>query len=395
MANPARRRGNLAEVFLAALKLGATSFGGPVAHLGYFREEYVSQKKWLDDKEFADLVALCQFLPGPASSQVGIGVGWLRARFPGAVAAWLGFTLPSALLLISFAWAVQAADLLDAGWIQGLKIAAVAIVAQAVYGMGKSIVTDGKSALIALVSACVVLFWRDAQAQLLVIAAAGLFGWLALRKTRAQNEVAAIGGKKERTKGIAALTVFFALLVALPLLVRIDDCQIVHMFDSLYRTGALVFGGGHVVLPLLQSGTVSSGWLSEQQFLAGYGAAQAVPGPLFAFAAYIGMMMNGWAGAALATIAIFLPGFLLVIGVLPFWNVLRRKAGAQAALRGINASVVGILLAALYDPVWSTSIHTNGDFALALAAFFVLVLFKRPPWVAVLLCAVGGWLLHV
>jgi chromate transporter len=374
-------------------RLGLTSFGGPVAHLGYFREEYVTRRRWVDERSYADLVALCQLLPGPASSQVGIALGVLRAGLPGGVAAWLGFTLPSAVAMVAFAYGVRAAGVGDAGWLHGLKIVAVAVVAQAVWGMARSLAPDRARATLALLAAMVSLVWPTAAAQVLIIAAAGTVGWRALPAAGVPPTVA-LPVPVSRRLAVGAWVVFGAMLVGLPLARRLAPGPALEVFDSFFRAGSLVFGGGHVVLPLLQAEVVPPGWVTNAQFVAGYGAAQAVPGPLFTFAAYLGAARaappNGAAGAALALVAIFLPSFLLVVGALPFWNELRRRAGFQAALAGINAAVVGLLLAALYRPVWTSAIAGPADFALALAAFGLLALWMWPPWLVVLFTAAGG-----
>jgi chromate transporter len=382
------------EVLRAATRLGLTSFGGPVAHLAYFREDYVVRRRWLDERTYADLVALCQFLPGPASSQVGIAVGILRAGLLGGLAAWIGFTLPSAILLVLFGLGIRGLDLTGAGWLHGLKIAAVAVVAQAVWGMARSLCPDRERATIAILAALAVSARPTAGGQVVVIVLAGLVG---VRLLTATTPAPASTGRVpvERPLAIAALAVFFVLLLGLPIVRYLAPSHPVAVFDSFYRAGSLVFGGGHVVLPLLQAAVVPPGWVSNEAFLAGYGAAQAVPGPLFTFAAYLGAVMqippSGWVGAALALAAIFLPSFLLVVGALPFWDALRARAGFQAALRGINAAVVGLLLAALYNPVWTSAITAPADFALALAAFGLLALWSAPPWLVVVLAAAGGW----
>ena len=377
------------EVLAAATRLGLTSFGGPVAHLGYFRQEYVERRRWVNEQTYVDLVALCQFLPGPASSQVGIAIGILRAGLLGGLAAWIGFTLPSALALVLFALGIRDLDLSSAGWLHGLKVAAVAVVAQAVWGMARTLCPDRERATIAMLAAVVLTAWSTAGTQVLVIVVAGFVGWRLLRDSTSlavPNVRAPIG----RRLGAVALVVFFALLVCLPVGRYLAPRSWIAVFDSFYRAGALVFGGGHVVLPLLQAEVVPPGWVSNEQFLAGYGAAQAVPGPLFTFAAYLGAVMNGWAGAALALGAIFLPAFLLVVGALPFWEVLRTRVSFQAALRGINAAVVGLLLSALYHPVWTSAIHAPADFALALASFGLLSFWRIPPWLVVAFAAAGG-----
>jgi chromate transporter len=391
------------EIFWVALRLGLTSFGGPIAHLGYFQQEYVIRRRWLDAESFADLVALCQFLPGPASSQVGITIGLRRGGPAGAVAAWLGFTLPSAIALVVFAYAVRGTSIIPAPFLHGLIVAAVAVVAQAVWTMSRTLAPDRSRGTIAVAAAMVALLWPVAVAPPLIIAVAGLVGWRLLPREGSPAHSSHDGGARQaawwRRPAILSLAAFVALLVLLPLLRQAVHAQAIALFDSFYRVGALVFGGGHVVLPLLQREVVPSGWVSQSQFLAGYGAAQAVPGPLFTFAAYLGAVMrqppNGWAGATLATLAIFLPSFLLVGGIMPFWDGLRRRANIQSALRGINAAVVGLLLAALYQPVWTGAMHSATDVVLALVAFSLLVLWKRPPWLAVLATAALSWLLSL
>ena len=377
-----------------ALRLGLISFGGPIAHIGYFREEYVARRKWLDERSYLDVVALCQFLPGPASSQVGIIVGMMRAGLPGGLAAWLGFTLPSAVALTLFALGVAAWDVGDAGWLRGLKIAAVVVVAQAVWSMSRSFAPDKWRATIAIAAAVVALVYPTAWTQLLIIAAAGIIGWRWLKHDGSPGQPAGLSAVIPRWLAVASLAAFALLLTALPLLRQVHPAHWLAMFDSFFRSGALVFGGGHVVLPLLQAEVVPPGWIDQPGFLAGYGAAQAVPGPLFTFSAYLGAASgpspNGVGGAALALAAIFLPAFLLVVGVLPFWDALRTRPGFQSALLGINAGVVGILLAALYNPVWTGAVKTPADFALAAAALALLTLWRAPPWVVVLFCAGGG-----
>lgn len=378
------------EITKVSAKLGLTSFGGPVAHLGYFRNEYVERRQWLDDRSYADLVALCQFLPGPASSQVGIGIGLMRGGWTGAVAAWLGFTLPSVLLMILFAYAVEGLGWADTGWVHGLKIAAVAVVAQAVLGMGRSLAPDRGRIAILFGAAITSLLWPSAWTQLLLLAAAGGLGWVLYRQNNGEpgpfSRVPI-----SRTAGAVALAMFGLLLVLPPVLRALLAWDTLALFDSFYRSGSLVFGGGHVVLPLLEREVVPAGWITQEQFIAGYGAAQAVPGPLFTFAAYLGTVANGWWGAIVATLAIFLPAFLLVIGVLPYWERIRRHAAARGMLAAVNAAVVGILLAALYNPVWTSSIHTSADFSLALASFALLVYGKLPPWMVVAFAALAGW----
>ncbi len=388
----------IAEVFGVFLKLGATSFGGPIAHLGYFREELVKRRQWIDETAYADLIALCQFLPGPASSQVGFSLGVLRGDgLFGGLAAWAGFTLPSALLLIAFAYGASAFNgpVAD-GLIHGLKLVAVAVVAQAVSGMARSLTPDRERASIAVVAIFLASFvggsfWQVAA--ILVGAAAGL---ILCRKgfvTGAGQLVFPIS----RRASTVALSVFLAMLVVPALLGGFFHSQGFALFDAFYRSGAFVFGGGHVVLPLLQAEVVNPGWVASNAFLAGYGAAQAVPGPLFTFAAYLGAVVqpapNGMLGAGIALVAIFLPGMLLVYGALPYWDGIRSRPFAQAAMRGTNAAVVGILGSALYDPVWTSAVGNSRDFALASAAFVLLTVWKTPPWIVVALTAVGGiWL---
>lgn len=390
-------RGSAIEVFLAFLKLGLTSFGGPVAHLGYFRAEFVERRRWLDDARYTDLVALCQFLPGPASSQVGIALGFGRAGWLGALAAWLGFTLPSAVALVVFAWGVTRwAALAQSGAVHGLKVVAVAVVAQAVWGMGKALCPDRARAGVAIVAALLVLAVPSALGQIAAIVAGGLVGRWGLQLGHlpvARHRAHGVG----RKAGAALLLSFVLLLVGLPLLAELAASPVLSAVSAFYRAGALVFGGGHVVLPLLQAGVVPNGWVTNDAFLAGYGAAQAVPGPLFTFAAYLGAVMasplGGWSGAAILLVAIFLPGFLLVLGALPFWESLRQRDGVQRAMAGVNAAVVGVLAAALYDPLWTSAIHTRADFGLALAAFGLLVVGRLSPvWVVLLAAAAGGLL---
>ena len=384
-------------VFKAFLKLGLTSFGGPIAHLGYFRDEFVSRRKWLDDRVYADLVALCQFTPGPTSSKVGIGIGLAKAGLPGALAAWLGFTLPSALALVLFAYGLEAsAGDLGAGWLHGLKVVAVAVVAQAVWGMARNLCPDAPRFTLAVTAAIIVMAWPTSTGQVAAIAVGGIvgYGWLGAKRDEAHVAMTIPVGK---STGTFCLVLFFALLVALPAAAAVFPDHTLALFESFYRAGSLVFGGGHVVLPLLQSAVVPPGWVSNDAFLAGYGAAQAVPGPLFTFAAYLGATMgpepSGWQGALLCLGAIFLPSFLLVIGVLPFWDGLRRYQAVRSALIGVNAAVVGLLLAALYHPVWTSAIKGPAEFALGLAAFALLVFWKLPPWLVVVLSALGGWAL--
>jgi chromate transporter len=394
-SNEKNSRGSVTDVFFTFLKLGLTSFGGPVAHLGYFHDEFVTRRKWLDARAYADLVALCQFLPGPASSQVGIGVGLSRAGIPGAIAAWLAFTTPSALALVLFGYGVTMyGDSMGTGALQGLKIVAVAVVAQAVWGMGRNLCPDANRATLAALAAIGVLAFPSPFVQIGVIAIGGLIGCLFL-KDESDADASALNFGVSRGLGIAALALFFAGLIGLPILSEAYSSQILAVTDSFYRSGSLVFGGGHVVLPLLQSEVVPSGWVSKDDFLAGYGATQAMPGPLFTFAAYLGTVMtgplNGVTGAIVCILAIFASSFLLVIGAAPFWESLRRLQAVRNALLGVNAAVVGLLLAALYDPVWTSAILSPHDFGLALAAFTLLTYWKTPPWLVVILTALAGW----
>ncbi|MFC0212233.1 chromate transporter [Paenibacillus chartarius] len=382
-------KGTVPEVLGASLMLGLTSFGGPIAHLGYFREEYVNRRKWLDEKSYADLVALCQFLPGPASSQVGISIGIMRAGLLGGIASWIGFTLPSAIALMLFALVLRGYDLGNAGWLHGLMIVAVAVVTQAVWGMARSLAPDRIRGTVAIVTAIITLLWPSAYGQLFIIVLAGLFGGLFLPKDNVPERPKIAFGISKRT-AIVSWCLFLGLLIGLPLLRQVSQSDWLAIFDSFYRVGSLVFGGGHVVLPMIQAEVVPPGWVTDSQFLAGYGAVQAVPGPLFTFSAYLGAVMNGWSGALVALLAMFLPSFLLVIGSLPFWDVIRNRPNFQSILKGINAAVVGILLAALYNPVWTSAIHNPYDFSLAIAAFGLLMLWKLPPWVVVLFSAVAG-----
>lgn len=394
-ADRTRPVGTSGEVFGVFLKLGLTSFGGPIAHLGYFRDELVVRRKWLDEKAYADLVALCQFLPGPASSQAGFALGLLRGGPLGAIAAFVAFTLPSAALMVLFAYGAAAfGGPVGGGIVAGLKIVAVAIVAQAVWGMARSLAPDRTRATIALLAVLVVTLAAGAAGQVLAIAAGGVAGLL-LCRSGVEAAAAPLAFPVSRRAGMASLALFVLLLAGLPL--AASAVPGVAVFDAFYRAGSLVFGGGHVVLPLLESEVVGRGWAGHDAFLAGYGASQAVPGPLFTFAAYLGAIASagpgGVAGATVALAAIFLPGFLLVVGVIPFWDRFRRMAGIQGLMRGANAAVVGILGAALYDPVFTTAVTDPRRFALALACFVLLMAWKAPPWIVVLVGAAGGVLL--
>ena len=378
------------EVLLVFLKLGLTSFGGPIAHLGYFRDEFVVRRRWLDERAYADLVALCQFLPGPASSQVGIAIGLSRAGYLGALAAWAGFTLPSALALVLFAYGVAAlGDALGSAWLHGLKIAAVAVVANAVLGMMRSLAPDKERATLAVAAGVMALMVPTSLGQIGAIALGALAG-MALIRGVATTGHASLPMSVSRGAGAAWLLVFFVLLIGLPVLAARSGGPSIALFDAFYRAGSLVFGGGHVVLPLLQAEVVPRGWLSNDAFLAGYGAAQAVPGPLFTFAAYLGAVIGGWPAAMLCLVAIFLPSFLLVAGALPFWETIRARPLAQSALCGVNAAVVGLLLAALYHPVWTAGITSAKDFALAVVAFLLLYAWQVTPWLVVVLSALGA-----
>jgi chromate transporter len=387
-------RGSALEVLRVFLRLGLTSFGGPVAHLGYFRTEFVERRRWLDEPAFADIVALCQFLPGPASSQVGISLGILRAGLPGALTAWLGFTTPSALAMILFGYGVTAfGDLSQAAWLHGLKIVAVAVVAQAVWGMARNLCPDRERATIAVGAAILALAVPAAAGQIGAIVAGGLVGWGVLRNG-APPPQAPLAIALPRPLSLVAALAFPVLLFGLPVLAAATPSHAIALFDSFYRSGALVFGGGHVVLPLLQAEVVPPGWVTNDDFLAGYGAAQAVPGPLFTFAAYLGTVMkavpNGWLGGLICLVAIFLPSFLLLIGALPFWDSLRRRPAVQSTLRGVNAAVVGLLLAALYKPVWTSAILAPADFAISIVAFLLLALWAVPPWLVVVFGALAA-----
>ena len=386
------------EVLLVALRLGLTSFGGPVAHIGYFRDEYVMRRRWLDDAAYADLVALCQMLPGPASSQVGIAVGMHRAGLPGGIAAWVGFTAPSAAALILFGSGVSAFDhLVVQGWLRGLKVVAAAVVAFALLGMARSLAPDARRATIAIAAAIAMLLWRTPLAQVLVIVIAAAAGRLLLQSVVPPAGAGAPNVRTGPSAAVVSLALFAVLLGGLPILRQFVTSEPLEVFDAFYRSGSLVFGGGHVVLPLLQAEVVPQGWVTGEQFIAGYGAAQAVPGPLFTFSAYLGTVMRGsvggWSGGLFTLLAIFLPSFLLVAGILPFWERLRTFRPLRAAIAGVGAAVVGLLLAALYDPVWVTAIRMPTDLALGLAAFAMLAWWRVPPWLVVVFGAAAGALL--
>lgn len=381
------------EILLVATRLGLTSFGGPIAHLGYFHEEYIRRRKWMDEKSYADLVALCQFLPGPTSSQVGIGIGVMRGGLFGGIISFLGFTLPSVIALILFALFLNTFGIEDSGWINGLKIVAVVVVAHAVIGMGKNFTPDIQRKTIALFAVIVTLIWQTAYTQIAVIFLAGIVGYFLFQQGKSGDENPAATFPISRRLGTICLSLFFGILILLPMLRTVTSSQWIALFDSFYRSGALVFGGGHVVLPLLEQEFVPVGWIREQEFLSGYGATQAVPGPLFTFAAYIGAVINGWQGGLFATFAIFLPAFLLILGTLPFWDALRKHSKIKGALMAVNASVVGILIAALYHPIWTSAVHSPVDFALTALLFSMLAFWKLPPWIVVSTGAVGGMLI--
>ncbi|MGA7328910.1 MAG: chromate efflux transporter [Rhodomicrobium sp.] len=391
------QRGSPLEVLLIFLKLGLACFGGPIAHIGYFHDEFMVRRRWLDEQAYADLVALCQFLPGPASSQVGYSIGLMRAGHLGGLAAWAGFTLPSAIALVLFAYGADAlSGPAGVGLLHGLKLVAVAIVAQAVWGMARTLCPDRERASIALIATLVILFSASSAAQIGAIVFGGVAGlWLC--REGPNPSAGHLLVTVSRRRGFFALTVFFLLLVGLPILRDVAHSEGLALFYAFYRSGALVFGGGHVVLPLLREAFVTPGWVSDDAFLSGYGAAQAVPGPLFTFAAYLGTVVSpephGIAGAAMGLIGIFLPSLLILTGVLPFWDSFRTRIWAQAGMRGVNAAVVGLLGAALYNPVWTSSVKTGGDFGIALTGFVLLTVWRVPPLVVVIIGALGGMIL--
>lgn len=382
-------------VLLVFLKLGLTSFGGPVAHLGYFRDEFVVRRRWLDEKAYADLVALCQFLPGPASSQVGMAIGLSQSGIRGALAAWIGFTAPSAMAMILFGYGIAAlgGSVGQAGWLHGLKLAAVAVVAHAIWGMAKALISDRARATVAVFAAAAVLAWPTSWGQITVLVIGGMIGWLMIQ-TEVDDRGTILLLPIDRWVSIVCLAVFVVALLGLPVLANVIESQSIILIDRFYRVGALVFGGGHVVLPLLQAQVVSPGWVGNDVFVAGYGAAQAVPGPLLTFSAYLGTVMrpepHGWIGGVLCLVAVFLPSFLLVVGALPFWETLRTQRGVRSASAGVNAAVVGLLVAAFYDPVWTTSILSAGDVIVSLAAFGLLAFWMLPPWLVVGLSALAA-----
>ncbi len=389
--------GSPLEVLLAFLRLGFTSFGGPVAHLGYFRTEFVERREWLDEADYVDIVALCQFLPGPASSQVAVTLGALRAGFLGAFLAWLGFTLPSAAAMIAFAYGVGShGDIAHVPWLHGLKIVAVAVVAQAVLGMARTLCPDRERVSVAIGATLLALFVPSAAGQIGAIAAGALIGWYFFPAAMTNRSLPP-PVRVPRPLAILSLALFFILLFGLPALATVSTSHMVALVGRFYRSGALVFGGGHVMLPLLQQAVVPPGWVSNDAFLAGYGAAQAVPGPLSTFAAYLGTVMgpapHGWQGGVICLVSIYLPSFLLLMGVLPFWDALRARAAVRSALIGINAAVVGLLLAALYTPVWTSAIRAPADFGVGIVAFVMLVMWRIPPWLVVIFGAVAATLL--
>lgn len=383
----------LIEILVASTKLGLTSFGGPVAHLAYFKDEYIDRRKWLDDKTYADIIALCQFLPGPASSQVGISIGMMRGGLLGGLVSWFGFTVPSIIVLIVFAMLYQTFSLEDAGFIHSLKIVAAAVVLHALIGLGKKLAPDKPRLAIAIVAAAIMLLYPSAWMQILIILGAGLLG-LKLFKDKAESKVQPFAINISKKLGLTSLGIFISSLILLPLLNRVLDNPLLNIFDIFFRVGSLVFGGGHVVLPMIEREVVPQGLLTANEFLAGYGMAQAVPGPLFTFSSYLGTMMEGITGAIVATIGIFLPSFLLIVAALPFLNELRQRATFQGVLMGVNASVVGILLAAFYDPVINSSIFSTTDFALGVILFGLLNIWKVPAWLIVILGVAGGYILQ-
>lgn len=383
----------LLEILFSSAKLGLTSFGGPVAHLAYFKDEYIDRRKWLDDKTYADIIALCQFLPGPASSQVGISIGMLRGGLLGGMVSWIGFTFPSILVLIIFAMLYQTFSLEDAGFIHSLKVVAAAVVLHALIGLGKKLTPDKTRIAIAVVAAAIMLLYPSAWMQILIILGAGLLG-LNLFKDKAESNVTPFSVNISKKTGIISLGILVVFLIALPILTRLTNNPFVSLFDIFFRVGSLVFGGGHVVLPMIEREIVPQGLLSPDAFLAGYGMAQAVPGPLFTFSSYLGTVMEGIGGAMVATIGIFLPSFLFIIAALPFLNELRKHASFQGVLMGVNASVVGILLAAFYDPVLKSSIFDASDFALGIILFALLNIWKVPAWLIVILGVVGGYIIN-
>lgn len=382
----------LIELLFVSTKLGLTSFGGPVAHLGYFYKEYVRKRNWIDDKEYADLVALSQFLPGPASSQVGIGIGVIRAGALGGIVSFIGFTLPSVIVLILFALFLQGFNLKHSGLIHGLKLVAVPIVAQAILGMIKNLTPDLKRKALAIFAMIATLLWQSSFTQITVILISSILGYFLYQDNENSDETTLITNISKRFS-VICLALFFILLAVLPIINSLTTTKWISIFDSFYRAGSMVFGGGHVVLPLLERELAPTGWLNKETFLAGYGVTQAVPGPLFTFAAYLGTVMKGWQGGLIATIAIFLPAFLLILGTLPFWSSMRRNSNLRRALLGVNAAVIGILISAFCNPIWISSVLSISDFVLVLILFSMLVFMKLPPWVIVAVGAISGEIL--
>ncbi|MBR7798142.1 chromate efflux transporter [Agaribacter marinus] len=384
----------LIEIVLTSTKLGLTSFGGPVAHLAYFKDEYIDRRKWLDDRTYADIIAICQFLPGPASSQVGISIGMMRGGLLGGFISWFGFTVPSIIVLIVFALMYQTFSLDDAGFIHSLKIVAAAVVLHALIGLGKKLTPDKSRLAIAIAAASIMLIFPSAWMQIVIILGAGMVG-LKLFTDKAESKVQPFSVSISKKLGLTSLGILISLLIILPLLNRVSDNPLLNIFDIFFRVGSLVFGGGHVVLPMIEREVVPTGLLTANEFLAGYGMAQAVPGPLFTFSSYLGTMMEGITGAIIATIGIFLPSFLLIVAALPFLNELRKRATFQGVLMGVNASVVGILLAAFYDPVIKSSIFNPADFALGIILFSLLNIWKVPAWLIVIIGVIGGYVLQM
>jgi chromate transporter len=387
-------RGSALEVLGVYTRLGLTCFGGPIAHIGYFRDEFVVRRRWIDERSYADLVALCQFLPGAASSQVGFSIGLMRAGYLGGLAAWTGFTLPSAVVLVLFAYGASALrGATGAGLLHGLQLVAAAVVAQAVWAMARTLAADRERASIAVVAALIILFSTSSLAQIVSLLLGGICGlWLC--SAAPPTTAGPVAVPVSRGVGLAALALCFFLLAGLPVLRALAPSETIALIEAFYRSGALVFGGGHVVLPLLREAFVTPGWVSDDVFLAGYGAAQSVPGPLFTFAAYLGAVVkispHGVTGAALGLITIFVPGILILIGTLPFWDAFRTRSEAQAMMRGVNAAIVGLLGAALYNPIWTSSVRSAPDFGIALAGFFLLTIWRAPPLVVVVPSALGG-----
>jgi chromate transporter len=390
-------RSSPVAIFLAFLRLGCTSFGGPIAHLGYMRADLIAKRQWLTEAVFADIVALCQFMPGPASSQTGMAIGLLRGGPLGMLAAWLGFTLPSALAMTAFAYGLGVmGDVSDAGWLRGLKLVAVAVVAQAVWGMARSLAPDRERASVAVAACLICLAVPSSLGQIGAIVLGAVIGTLLLpRVAMPCDRTAVLGIPIPRAIAATLLVMFFVLLLGLPWVADATGSHAIRLVDTFYRAGSLVFGGGHVVLPLLQQSVVQPGWVDPNVFLAGYGATQAMPGPIFTFAAFLGAVEtpdpHGWVGALMATVSIFGPSFLLIGGLLPFWDTLRHRPNVRAALNGVNAAVVGVLLAALYDPIWTGTVHGTTDFAFGLVAFLLLTVWALPPWCVVAIGAVVGW----